>query len=101
MTLSERIINRKSTVNANTVFMSAPASSLLWADMEEKTAVGSYAGFGHLLDWWRSAHYLESPPSSAFLWGRPPLILGLVLSKVRISSRGDESEESGEQCLCD
>ena len=27
MTLSERIINRKSTVNPNTVFMSAPASS--------------------------------------------------------------------------
>ena len=40
MTLSERIINRKSTVNANTVFMSAPASSLLWADMEKRQLRG-------------------------------------------------------------
>ncbi len=40
MTLSEKIINRKSTVNANTVFMSAPASSLLWADMEKRQLRG-------------------------------------------------------------
>ena len=48
-------------------FQAAPAPR------PEKRGEGSYAGSVRLLDWWRCAHYLESPPSSANLRGRPPL----------------------------